>query len=148
MDIEKLREAVGNIRFILSANPDWREGRLCGLSDDETEEKANKSMSFILENIDELMVNYIIDKRHSVTDEAIKEAIEWAKEERDYYLRHLIFDNVDHAQLAITALQQMRTEPCCVCSGLNEPTGNTTFNGYRLSHTYFCPRCGRSLKGE
>jgi len=66
MDIERLRQAVIDKRFILSANPDWRAGRPCGLSDDETEQKANNALTIILENIEELVVAYLIDSRQSV----------------------------------------------------------------------------------
>lgn len=63
MDIEKLRQAVIDKKFILSANPDWRVGRSCGLSDDKTEQKANDALTIILENIAELVVAYLIDDR-------------------------------------------------------------------------------------
>lgn len=66
MDIEKLRQAAIDQRFILSANPDWREGRACGLTDDKTEQKANDALTIILDNIEELVVAYLIDPRQSV----------------------------------------------------------------------------------
>ena len=65
MDIERLRQAVTDKRFILSANPDWREGRACGLIDDKTEQKANEALTIILENIAELVVAYLIGARQS-----------------------------------------------------------------------------------
>lgn len=66
MDIEELRQAAIDKRFILSANPDWREGRACGLTDDKTEQKANDALTIILDNIEELVVAYLIDSRQSV----------------------------------------------------------------------------------
>ena len=74
MDIERLRQAVIDKRFILSANPDWREGRACGLSDDKTEQKANDALTIILENIEELVVAYLIDARQSVKSEEVAES--------------------------------------------------------------------------
>ena len=81
MKIERLRQAVTDKRFILSANPDWREGRARGLSDDETEQKANDALTIILENIAELVVAYLIDDRHSVKNEDVTEAIEQLQSE-------------------------------------------------------------------
>lgn len=76
MDIERLRQAVIDKRFILSANPDWRAGRSCGLSGDETEQKANNALTIILENIEELVVAYLIDSRQSVKSEDVQMAID------------------------------------------------------------------------
>ena len=105
MDIERLRKAVIDKRFILSANPDWREGRACGLSDDKTEQKANEALTIILDNIAELVVAYLIAARQSVKSEEVAEAIEWMREE----LVCAEYDQHDHKafciDLAITALQ-------------------------------------------
>jgi hypothetical protein len=78
MNIERLRQAVIDKRFILSANPDWREGRSCGLSDDKTEQKANDALTVILESIAELVVAYLIDDRQSAikwTGDNLREVI-------------------------------------------------------------------------
>ena len=52
--------------------------------------------------------------RQSVTDEAVKDAITWAEQERKDNFRYMNFGDADSATLAIDALRQMRSEPCVV----------------------------------
>ena len=119
MDIERLRQAVIDKRFILNANPDWRAGRACGLSDDETEQKANDALAIILENIAELVVAYLIDARQSVKSEDVAEAIEWVTNTR-HRIQHMSGDwtapmgnhiNQTIQDTIITALQAFQPEP-------------------------------------
>ena len=46
--------------------------------------------------------------RQSVTDEAVRRAIEWAEQERKNSFRYMDFGDADSAALAITALRQMK----------------------------------------
>jgi len=46
--------------------------------------------------------------------------------------------------LAITALRQMRTEPCCICNG--KAIGDITYSdGDVVREAVNCPNCGRKL---
>ena len=133
MDIERLRQAVIDKRFILSANPNWRDGRTCGLTDDKTEQKANDALTIILENIAELVVAYLIDARQSAEDknvptsEEVAEAIElfdgaikYRKDQEEEVKKHyggklpdFYLDLNRKEALAITALQAYRPKPDC-----------------------------------
>ncbi len=84
-----------------------RAGRACGLSGDETEQKANDALTVILENIAELAVAYLIDDRQSVKSEEVAEAIERLEKWRASKYAWTVASapcgkNID---LAITALQ-------------------------------------------
>ena len=128
MDIERLRQAVIDKRFILSANPDWREGRSCGLTDDKTEKKANDALTIILENIAELVVAYLIGARHPVKSEDVQEAIEqlmygsWQSYKDGYPIK--LGDKI--INLAIAALQK------------HQPW----VEGDATDHINCCPNCG------
>ena len=80
MDIERLKElkeAASNLEFIASVNPNWSHGRICGLSDDETEALADQAFNVVTRGIHELIDFYV--SRQSVTSEEVQEAIEALK---------------------------------------------------------------------
>lgn len=105
MNIEGLRKAVTDKRFILSANPDWREGRACGLTDDKTEQKANDALTIILENIAELVVAYLIDDRQSVKSEDVQRAIGDLLDMKEHWCADSTDNDAISIDLAIAALQ-------------------------------------------
>ena len=110
MDVERLRQAVIDKRFILSANPDWREGRACGLTDDKTEQKANDALTIILENIAELVVAYLIDARQSVTNEDVQRAIGDLLDMKEHWCADRTDNDAISIDLAIAALQQYQSK--------------------------------------
>ncbi|MCK9482495.1 MAG: hypothetical protein M0R38_12205 [Bacteroidia bacterium] len=106
----------------------------------------------ILELIDEEIA------RQSVTDEDVKRAIDIL---HDWDVENIhdpsvgIWRDEDMANaipIAITALQQMRAEPCIYCKELSNEKGFLSVK-YETCETWlkpitasFCPNCGRKLR--
>lgn len=108
--------------------------------------------------VEEDRILYLIDAeiaRQSITDEDVKRAIE-------FFTCSDGFQAKEMHDLAITALEQMRTEPCewCLPSEQERYKGVRPldfisfmeFDGWEESRSKigknFCPNCGRALKGE
>jgi hypothetical protein len=55
MQINELRKAAADFRYVNGAEVDWVSGRRDGLTDDETEQRANDAIFKIDNDIDELL---------------------------------------------------------------------------------------------
>lgn len=104
--------------------------------------------------------------RRSLTDEEVQKAIKWLTSVKDHAV--VMLDEIktnqsnvspmlyegrkQNAALAITALQQIRREPCWWCKDnaemIVEKKAENGFQGdVLLSKINYCPNCGRILEG-
>lgn len=106
--------------------------------------------------------------RQSVTDQQVKDAIVWLEESVAMYQTSIDlypeeeYDNnwhkaVSKGKTAITALEQMRTEPCdkctnreCALSGGGDhcPVNSCSECKHYILDFNYCPNCGRKLVTE
>ena len=151
MDIDKLKE-LRNIGDCLAT-----------LSDEDLAEMVI-AMSAVQNWITKTRV--LIDEaiaRQSVTDEAVRDAIEHIKVSmsdseifRDGDFGIPVKTSMEFLQIRktiLTALQQMRTEPCESCREIlstEKPEVELYWTGHMAEGIIatYCPRCGRKLKGE
>lgn len=115
------------------------------------------------------MVFDVIDAeiaRQSVSNEDADRAVDWLKTgkyttqvgDNEYEaITHFHPDTTRFKQTAITALEQMRTEPCercnnreCALSGGGEhcPTSSCSECKHYILDFNYCPNCGRKLGDE
>jgi len=105
--------------------------------------------------------------RQSVTDEAVKDAIEWAEREHGYCMRYMLFGDADSATLAIDALQSYQpttrkdriveevaiskteTTSCEWCDGGIDTASlmDADMMMRFVRPVNCCPNCGRKLEG-
>jgi len=146
MTIEELKKERAIIRGLAFLNDDNLANEVI-----ETNNVQNVSM-FTLELIDEEIA------RQSVTDEDVKRAIDIL---HDWDVENIhdpsvgIWRDEDMANaipIAITALQQMRAEPCIYCKELSNEKGFLSVK-YETCETWlkpitasFCPNCGRKVR--
>jgi hypothetical protein len=140
----------------------WLEGMITGLN---LRIKYNSEPEHILTNYKQQAnhcrvlldaLRWIPCAEKKPTDEAVQRAIEFYELNLQSREDDAIEDDVSaRLRIVLTALRQMRTEPCEVCSNGECTMVGTDYHcesecavcRYNLKDKNFCPNCGRPLEG-
>ena len=123
----------------------------------------------VINQSDEIRILELIDEKISqlsVTDDDVREAIEWLKRIKENALNILDWENdldlvdgyktdIKRVEFLLQALQQMRTEGCHSCKGIESHGIKSVktvtdklgrdIDAYNTPYNY-CPNCGRKLR--
>ena len=134
MDIERLKEDIESVESDLEYGEYQDQGKVA-----VNVECLRSVIDFANEAI----------ARQSVTDEAVKDAIEWVEEELNDAIKYQLNDRACAMDTSLIALRQMHIEPCELLNYKINYKKCSKCDG--LIHVYvpkqkFCPNCGRKIK--
>jgi ribulose bisphosphate carboxylase small subunit len=149
MDIEILRDIAEQVRH------NYEQGHAIGFNLDD---HCYYELAYGLKSMLDAEI-----ARQSVSDEAVRDAIEELSQlsDRAHYsqdgghVKHMV--SLKTIDQSITALRQMRTEPCewqlsCGYEEFEEHITGCgvvfTFIGDEMKNIHYCPNCGRKLVTE